>query len=36
VFWGFECPAPGGDSVADVVAGIRIFTHTWQIIAAQD
>ncbi|KAF7177439.1 hypothetical protein CNMCM7691_005692 [Aspergillus felis] len=28
VFWAFECPAPSGDFVADVVAGIRSFTHT--------
>jgi versiconal hemiacetal acetate esterase len=28
VFWAFECPAPGGDFVADIVASIRIFTHT--------
>ena len=28
VFWAFGCPAPSGDFVADVVAGIKIFTHT--------
>jgi versiconal hemiacetal acetate esterase len=28
VFWAFDCPAPSGDFVADVVASIRNFTHT--------
>ncbi|GFF99700.1 lipase/esteras-like protein [Aspergillus udagawae] len=28
VFWAFGCPPPSGDFVADVMAGIRVFTHT--------
>lgn len=28
VFWAFDCPAPSGDFVADVLAGVRTFMDT--------